>query len=462
MSKRLPPFSADQLLQTLKSMPQVSSYLVAFSGGADSSALLHALATLKNEPQNNQFEASIRAVHINHGLHPHANEWQQHCENMGRSWCVPVSSMSVELKGNGKGMEAEARELRYAALQTMLQPGECLLTAHHADDQAETLLLNLLRGSGVDGLSAMPPQKPFGQHLLLRPLLNVSGKALRDYLERHAIQWLQDPSNLKLDQDRNFVRHEVLPLLESRFEGTTQRLLLTQQSMSESRSLLENLADQYLQDELQHPKLLNANTCLLDSAALFKLVIRRWLALENAPALPGRPLHDLYIQMTAVGSDHRIGVEWADCKIRVYQNQLFLHRGPEIEACKPQKWAATQNNLELGGGLGRLTFDPDLCPDGEIKVINRQVQPQSSLARAKLHHSLKNLLQAAQIPAWLRNCIPLTMIDDELVAVGDWAFSSKFASWLDQNHVKFTWQPDASILQYIAEQQHKTGTTKTD
>lgn len=456
MSKRLPPFSADQLLQSLHSMPEAQSYMVGFSGGADSTALLHALVSIQE-----QLAKPVRAVHVNHALQPQADAWQKHCEDLCQLWSVDFTGLDVMLEGNGKGLEAEARELRYAAMQTLLRPGECLLTAHHADDQAETLLLNLLRGSGVDGLSAMPKQKRLGNHWLLRPMLDVTGQSLRDYLQAHKIDWLEDPSNTTSDQDRNFIRLEVLPLLESRFRGTTQRLLRTQQSVAESRGLLESMADQYLHSELPHVQVLNVNHAMLNSPALFKLVIRRWLANTGVAAMPGRRLNDLYLQMSEAGTDHDIAIRWADCLIRVHQNQLFMHSGADIPACKPLSWPEGQPNLILGNGLGQLTFhsSDSKRPAGDISVTNRQLSPGLSLAKTDFHQSLKNLFQSAHIPAWLRDSIPLTLIDNELVAVGDWSLSTSFASWLDENHVKFTWQPDAPVLQYIALQQHDAGTT---
>jgi len=453
MSKRLPPFSADYLLHALQLLPSADSYLVGFSGGADSTALLHALASLKG-----QLDAPVRAVHINHGLHPQADKWQQHCEELARAWSVPFSSLTVHLEGNGKGLEAEARELRYAALQSLMTVGECLLTAHHADDQAETLLLNLFRGSGVDGLAAMPIQRPLGQHRLMRPLLGVTGQSLRDYLQKNDIEWLEDPSNDKIDQDRNFVRHKVLPLLETRFQGITQRLLLSCESMSETRSLLEPVADQYLQTELVHALVLNTSKTLLESPALFKLVIRRWLANAGIPAIPGRQLNDLYEQVSTAGTDQNIDIAWAECHVRAYQSRLFLQRGDQPPACAPCIWPQGQSSIKLHDGLGRLSFQSSnpVFPSGEITVTNRQEAPGLSLALPNHHQSIKNLFQSAKIPVWLRDSIPLILIDKQLAAVGDWSLSESFALWLTENNVKLNWQPEAPILQYIAGQQYKS------
>ena len=167
MSNRPSAFTAERLLHILRSFPQVNSYIVGFSGGADSTALLHAVNTLKD-----RLQVPFKAVHVNHGLHDHADTWQQECETFCREHDIELVCLAVYPRRNsGKGLEAEARQLRYDAICTRISDGDCLLTAHHADDQAETLLLNLMRGSGVDGLSSMPESRPLGKGLLLRPLL---------------------------------------------------------------------------------------------------------------------------------------------------------------------------------------------------------------------------------------------------------------------------------------------------
>lgn len=451
MSQQLPPFSADQLLQSLSLLPPARSWLVGFSGGADSTALLHAMVQIRD-----QLPTPFRAVHINHGLHPDSNQWQQHCAVLCRDWSVPLTSLNVHIDGTGQGLEAEAREKRYAAINTLLIDGEAVFTAHHAGDQAETLLLNLMRGSGVDGLCAMPPHKIFGQNQLHRPLLKFHRQALLDYLNLHGIKWLEDPSNQNVDQDRNFIRNKALPLLESQFAGTVKRLLLTQQAMAETRALLEPLAEQHLQAELLHPQILRTSDTLLNNPALFKLVVRYWLKQSGAPGLPNRPLNDLYSQLQQVTSGHQTSVMWADFGIRHYQNCLWLQQGVDIETCPDLEWPEDSDHVELSPNLGRLNFTANswLKPQGKITITSRRSQPGLSLLRGDHHQSLKNLFQTAAIPVWLRESVPMTLIDDELAAIGDWAISKTFDSWLTENHVKYTWQPNAPILQYLTLQQH--------
>jgi len=451
MSQRLPPYSADQLLQSLSSLPPASSWLVGFSGGADSTALLHAMVQLRE-----QLQTPFRAVHINHGLHPDSHQWSQHCEALCRDWSVAFTSLNVHIDGTGQGLEAEARERRYTAINTLLKNGEAVFTAHHADDQAETLLLNLMRGSGVDGLSAMPPHKAFGQNQLQRPLLRFHRQALVDYLNLHGIKWLEDPSNQNVDQDRNFIRNKALPLLESQFAGSVKRLLLTQQAMLETRALLKPLAEQHLQAELLHPLVLRISNELLNNPALFKLVIRRWLKRSGVPGLPARQLTDLFSQLQHASSGHQISVMWTDFCIRFYQKHLWLQQGADIETCPDLEWPENSDDAELSPNLGNLHFaaENQFVLPGKITITSRHSQPGLSLLRGDHHQSIKNLFQAAAIPVWLRDSIPMTLIDDELVAVGDWALSKTFASWLSENHVKFSWQPNAPILQYLTLQQH--------
>ena len=180
---------------------------VAFSGGPDSTALLHALATLPRE-------RALRAVHVDHGLHPDSVRWAEHARTFCAGLEIPctVCRVSVDTRA-GLGIEGAAREARYAALAGQLQPGELLLTAHHRDDQVETVLLKLLRGAGPEGLGGMRVRRPLGAGELWRPLLDVPRAVLRDYVQAHALACLDDPANADPRLARYVLRHEILPRL---------------------------------------------------------------------------------------------------------------------------------------------------------------------------------------------------------------------------------------------------------
>ena len=159
----------------------------------------------------------MRALHVHHGLSPNADSWASHCLQICQQWQIPCEVLRVQVDGHAKGIEAAAREARYQALFQQLQPGEHLLTAQHLDDQCETLLLALKRGSGPAGLAAMPIQRQVGEHLHLRPLLDLSRQQLEAYAAEHRLRWIEDESNAASRHDRNFLRQEILPLLQTRW-----------------------------------------------------------------------------------------------------------------------------------------------------------------------------------------------------------------------------------------------------
>jgi tRNA(Ile)-lysidine synthase len=451
MSNRLLPFTEERLLDVLRSLPRSNSCFVGFSGGADSSALLYALCQLKN-----QYSTPIKAIHVNHGIHVDADLWQEQCKEFCEQLGVELVCLEIRLQGDtGSGQEAEARHLRYKAISEFLNQDDCLLTAHHADDQAETLFLNLMRGSGVDGLSAMPQTRILGKGLLHRPLLGFENAALIEYLKENNVAWLEDPSNQELQHDRNFLRHQVMPLLESRWQGVSQRLLLSRNAMAETRSLLERVADEHLQHYLCHPYVLQIAADLNKDQALFKLVIRRWLQQRGVPSIPLRSLEALNTQIRQSDSENKVCVQWGDCSLRYHQDQLWLLNRIEIQPCPDREWPAGQAAIHLGDELGELMLEGASMggPPGAFAVRNRKTCQTNSIRQGKHHKSLKNLFQSAGIPDWLRDYIPLCELQGEVVAIGNWCFDDHFAKWMSENNVNLSWSPKNPLLQFVVSQQ---------
>ncbi len=460
MSHRPLAFTARGLLHALQNLPAAKAYIVGFSGGADSTALLHALNSIRQ-----QLKTPVSAVHVNHGLHENADQWQLECEDFCDQSKIELVCLKIDLQNcSGRGLEAEARQLRYEAMSALLKPGTSLLTAHHADDQAETLLLNLMRGSGVDGLSAMPDSRPLGEGFLQRPLLGFQNTALRDYLRTNSIKWTEDPSNSYLNHDRNYVRHEIIPLLEKRWPEVGKRLLLTRKAMTDARRLLERLADENLRLNLVHPMVLNIAPQLLDEPELLKLIIRRWMKQSGAPSIPAYRLETFYEQIQQADSEHKVTVQWDGWSLRLFKQQLWLDTARNISPCATVNWPLGHSELDLGQEIGRMVFtgndgsgkqpeDTGLSP-GEICVSGRNQLQKMLIYKGGHHRRLKNIFQEAGIPPWLRDCIPLCQTDGELVSIGDWCFSDRFASWMAENDVKLSWQPRHPLLQYILKQQH--------
>jgi tRNA(Ile)-lysidine synthase len=462
MSNRPPAFTAERLLHTLGSFPPVNAYIVGFSGGADSTALLHALNSI-----NHKLGVPLTAVHINHGLHDDAGVWQLQAENFCHQYKIPLVCVNVAPDdGSGKGLEAEARFLRYEAISALLKPGDCLLTAHHADDQAETLLLNLMRGSGVDGLSAMPESRALGQGYLQRPMLQFQKEVLRDYLRENNIKWTEDPSNQYLNHDRNLVRHQIIPLLEQRWPGVSKRLLLTRTAMSDARHLLERLADDTLEKMPVHPYILDLEPQLLEDSGLFKLVIRRWLKQSGASSIPAHRLETLYAQVHRASSVHKVSVHWSGWLLRLYKHRLWLHTDNDFSPCSSLIWPTGCEQIDLGADAGQLEFrqtrgtghsskaDKMTLPDGQFTVAPRAGKEETGINQGAHHKSLKNLFQLAGIPPWLRDCIPLCKLNGELVAMGDWCLSDSFDSWMSENNISLRWRPQHPLLQFVRSEQH--------
>ena len=462
MSNRGLAFTAERLLHILRSFPAVNAYIVGFSGGADSTALLHALGKIQQE-----LGTPVSAVHVNHGIHPDANLWQQQCKSFCHQQGIELICLDIKLdKRSGKGLEADARHLRYEAISKLLSPADCLLTAHHADDQAETLFLNLMRGSGVEGLTAMPESRPLGKGFLQRPLLHFKNSALKDYLRGNKLDWIEDPSNHSMNHDRNFVRHEVFPLLEQRWPEVSQRLLLTQEAMTDARRLLEGLADNYLESNLNNPFVLMITQLCVDKPEMLRLVIRHWIKQSGAPGIPAYKLGSLCDQVRHSVSGQNISLHWDGWLLHWYRSQLWLQPDSAVQACPARRWPDGRSALDLGGDIGQLRLDTGAPaghqseangpehPDGEFSVGGRMNLEENTIRLGGMRKSLKNLFQYAGIPPWLRDSIPLCRLDGELVAVGDWCFSEKFASWLSDNSTTLNWRPIHPLLRFVRQQQH--------
>ena len=263
----------------LETHSHVPSWQVAFSGGLDSTVLLHAMARLRD-----RYGFRLRAAHVHHGLQAAADEWLEHCRRLAQAWEVPLRVHTVQVSTTGHGVEAAAREARYRALASGLAADERLLTAHHRDDQAETVLLNLLRGAGVRGLAGMAEMArlKMGETPLWigRPLLSVDRAALEAYARLHNLAWCEDPSNYDISLRRNWVRHELLPGLAARQPAVVEKLCQTAEAMREAQALLDELADACLED-VEVDGGLSIPALQVLEARRRRLVLRCWFARQG-------------------------------------------------------------------------------------------------------------------------------------------------------------------------------------
>jgi len=391
---------------------------VAFSGGLDSTCLLSAAAVAAAH-----LPGPLCAVHLDHGLHPHSRSWAQHCRVVCESLGVSLTVRRLAIaRAPGESLEAAAREARYAALAALLRPGELMLTAQHREDQAETLLLALLRGSGPEGLAAMPPVSDLGAGRLVRPLLGVSRAALEGYARNLGLSWIEDPSNDSLAFDRNFLRHRVLPLVRTRWPEASATLARSAGHCAEAAGLIERQAAQMLATSGgTRPGTLSIPALARLDPPLARAVLRLWLRRRGMPLPDTAHLGRILSEVLPARRDASPLVAWAGCEIRRYRRDLFATTPlPPRPGEQSLEWR--EDVLALPPPLGILTRSPrvslawDRCVGHH--VVRFGIEGQWCRPRPGGHRRpLKKLFQEAAIPPWLRPYVPLVFAGDDLVAV---------------------------------------------
>lgn len=434
-------FRSTELIKRLRAFPAARRYLVGFSGGADSTALLHALYK-----QRGALNSNLEACHFNHGLNTEADAWQRHCENFCAQRKIPLHCHSLNLNIEQPNLENAAREARYQWVSSIIDEETVYLTAHHADDQAETFLLNALRGSGLDGASGIPEIRELGSGHVFRPLLGYPRSMLVDYLTRHDINWIEDPSNQGSVPDRNFIRNQVIPLIETRWPAARHALSRTAAHLRSANHVLKKLLvnEISLQSYDGYRLPLQSLNALGPSAS--GLILREWLGMNNTAAVPESRLNEFLDQISSATSESSCELAWAEWSLRLYRNELHLSNTGAFPPCPSLNW--NQNfSLSLGKGLGKVQFD------GSKKVLpeNWSVGPRRAGVRIRLHaegpaRKLKKVLQEQSIPPWQRNSIPILYAGNEVLAIGDWQLSPGFIQWLKKNEQKYQWQPERREL----------------
>ena len=408
-------------------LPRHTALCVAFSGGRDSTVLLHALAGLRRD---RDFE--VRAVHVNHGLQSAAPEWEGHCAAVADRLGVPFSAHRVTVRGErGRGLEAAAREARYDALRTQLHPREWLLTAHHAGDQLETVVLHLLRGSGVSGLAGIPRDTAFGPGRLVRPLLDVPVEAVDAFasaaLLPQGIHWLIDPMNADPAFDRSFLRGRVLPVLQQRFPAAARAAGRSATLAAEAAALLDELGREDGRAIVGVGRLSLPLIRMLSPARQCNLI--RWLARQRGWASPPeRRLRAGLAQLLEAAPGRQPVLAWAGHEIRRFRDQLHLLDRGVVGLDLPESgmdWSDLRP-IHLGGFRGELSVDPVSGVGLATRAVaaGLQVGFRSGGERVRAgtdrhHRTLKYLFQSHGILPWMRGHVPLVFAKTELVAVAD-------------------------------------------
>lgn len=393
---------------------------VGFSGGMDSVVLLHALRRMVEKLDS---PISLSAVHVHHGLSTSADDWADFCADFCRRCGVPLEVVRVEVpRDSGEGLEGAARRLRHGVFAKCR--ADWLALAHHRDDQAETVLLNLLRGAGVAGAAGMLSERPqLCGPALVRPLLDIPRNVIEVYAAEHGLRWIDDESNADRRFRRNFLRHEILPRLEATFPGAGKSLARAAGHFAEAASLLDDLA-------AIDRKAASAASGRIALAALKALPPRRarnllrhvWTA-EGFQAPDTRWIDEALKQLATAGPLSEIRVARADGELHAYRGELYLVRLRADPPAVPVPWSG-QDVLPWAGG--RVRFIPVTgrgirrsdMEVGHVDLWPRQggerLQPDARRPR----RSLRNLLQEAAVPPWERQRLPMLWINARLAWVG--------------------------------------------
>jgi tRNA(Ile)-lysidine synthase len=437
-----PEWLRERLAHLLPGFPDVA-LCVALSGGLDSTALLAAVAALRPHERGRSSGLRVRAVHVNHGLHPNAARWSAHCRKLARRLGVPLSVLSVSVaRERGASLEEAARAARYRCFAGQLHGEEALLTAHTQDDQLETVLLQLLRGSGLPGLAAMPPVAPLGAGRLVRPLLPLSRLQLEAWASGRGLAWIEDDTNLDERFDRNYLRRRVLPAVRARWPGAGAAVARSARHAAEAQRLLMVLA----QADLERAR----DGSGLSVKALRPLppdrrrnVLRCWIAASGRTAPDTRRLDEIAGPLIDARADAHPRVEWSSEGAGAARTAVMRHADllsiadlePVLNPATPPAqlhwdWKRSSHCALPDGGALELTaqrhgpIDLDALPP-QLAIAWRRGGERLRIRRGGPRRTLKSLLQEAHVPLAQRARLPLILAGGVLIAAAD--------LWIDES-----------------------------
>jgi len=413
---------------------------VAYSGGLDSTALLHALCTRLGAEH-------VQAIHVHHGLSAQADQWVEHCSYQCQQLGVALTIARAEVANAGHGLEAAARSERYRHFDWALAGGGTLWLAHHLDDQLETFFLRLLRGSGLNGLGAMAAQRDQADYQILRPWLARPRAQLEAYAEQHQLRWIDDPSNVEVNFDRNYLRQRVMPLLAERWPGYRQTVNRSISHLQQAASQLQRDLDAELEHRLAADGAFKAVALDDWSDADILALLHRWLVRQSAPLPSASVLQRLLDEVVRARVDAQPQVDFGGGSVRRFKTALYW----VLDPIEPQAAPEFSEGEQHWPGVGQLTV-----------TMTNQGPNRLRLAEQPLHwalreggelfwpagrhqrRDLKRLLQEYRLAPWLRDRLPLLYAGDQLVALAGLAVEQGFLAEEGELGWQISWQPSLS------------------
>ncbi len=415
----------------LSGYPEAETCWIAYSGGLDSHVLLHVLMCL-----GEQITPKLVAVHVNHGLSRDADSWGKHCRTVCENYAIELLIFKVDLSTRCRqGMEAFARERRHGVFNDLMKSHDLLLTGHHVNDQVETMLLQLLRGAGPDGLVGMPQSREFSEGLLLRPFLDITREEIYDYALKKSLNWIEDESNESNKHDRNFLRNKIIPGLLDRWPGSLKTISRAIWHQSSARNLINEIS------EIDLPIVCDEEFTKINLGELENLshvrrknVLRAWIKKNNLKIPNAGIIENINKEVIHADKDKNPCVKWAGAEVRRYRE--YLHIMPslsphDVNSVTPWDF---EGMLELTSGYLKAVSSKGIGIKGtmivgsHIEIKYRRGGEIIKPSGRNHTYELKKLFQEEGVPPWLRDRIPLIYDKNELVAVADLWVADKYAA----------------------------------
>jgi tRNA(Ile)-lysidine synthase len=429
-------------------------YCIALSGGLDSTVLAAALAASGADG-----DPALRAIHVDHGLHADSAQWSAHCRQLAERLGVPCEIVAVDARpAAGESPEAAARAARYAALAARLRPREVLLTAHHGDDQLETVLLQWLRGGGLRAVAGMRPVTPFAAGWLARPLLGFARAELEAWARARGLAWLEDPSNADPRFDRNYLRLEILPRLRARWPAAAVTVARVAEQATEALDVAAGVAAADL-SALAEGETLMLSPLERLPAARQRLALRAWLRTRAVAVPPAATLEALRRDMLHADGDRIPVTRWPGAVVRRYRGRLYASPSDAPANWCPGRWApgehfalGSDGHLELvattGVGLsrGRLASGLDVVSRPEGGTFKPAGHPH--------HREVRKWLQEHGVLPWRRAALPFVRAGGEIVAIGDLAYGGTLAAAPGEPSWRIVWHDRPTLTEAEARAGH--------
>ncbi len=408
------------LRENLDILEQSNTIWVAYSGGLDSQVLLHLYAQSK-------YINKIKVIHIHHGLSKNADNWVEHCQKICEEFKIPLIVKYLKInKIKKESLENIARQARYEIFEELLEENDVLLMAHHADDQAETFLLRAFRGSGVEGLSAIPQQRKLGKGILYRPLLNFSRLELQNYANENNLKWIEDESNQSEVFDRNFLRKQVIPMLKNRWKSLEKTLCRNAQIQTETAQLLLDVANEDLiKCQGNEKNILDIKKLLQLSEQRQANLLRFWLKSLGFEIPSKIKIKQIQEDILLSKIDRQPCVSWEGVEIRRYRHNLYAMSPLPPKILQPIEFIWNINE-KLKLPFGELKAEKEIfgLPNNTYQIRFRK-GGETCFAYGQ-HHEVKKLLQEKGVPTWLRAFIPLIYHENILVAIPNVVIADKW------------------------------------